>query len=124
MKITDLLTKPATVQLIDVVSGEKLPVFVKVKPAEDKAVKEVIRQALIDAPQMPTETATDVDKLDYVNAIDRTERQILAARVLAVEGVEELAQTPEAIEAFILSLPAEYIHQIQEVISDRKVFFR
>jgi hypothetical protein len=124
MKITDLLTKPATVQLIDVVSGEKLPVFVKVKPAEDKAVKEVIRQALIDAPQMPTENATDVEKLDYVNAIDRTERQILAARVLAVEGVEELAQTPEAIEAFILSLPAEYIQQIQEVISDRKVFFR
>ncbi len=124
MKITDLLTKPATVQLIDVVSGEKLPVFVKVKPAEDKAVKEVIRQALIDAPQMPTENATDVEKLDYVNAIDRTERQILAARVLAVEGVEELAQTPEAIEAFILSLPAEYIQQIQEVIADRKVFFR
>lgn len=124
MKITDLLTKPATVQLIDVVSGEKLPVFVKVKPAEDKAVKEVIRQALIDAPQMPTENATDVEKLDYVNAIDRTERQILAARVLAVEGVDELAQTPEAIEAFILSLPAEYIQQIQEVISDRKVFFR
>lgn len=124
MKITDLLTKPATVQLIDVVSGEKLPVFVKVKPAEDKAVKEVIRQALVDAPQMPTENATDVEKLDYVNAIDRTERQILAARVLAVEGVDELAQTPEAIEAFILSLPSEYIQQIQEVISDRKVFFR
>lgn len=124
MKITDLLSKPAVVQLKDVVSGEALPVHVKIKPAEDKIVKEAIRKALIDAPKTPGENATDVDKLAYIDAMDKTERVILAARVISVEGLEDLAQTPEAIEAFILSLPAEYIAQIQEAIADRKAFFR
>lgn len=124
MKITDLLSKPAVVQLKDVVSGDVLPVHVKIKPAEDKIVKEAIRNALIDAPKMPDDNSTDVEKLAYIDAMDRTERVILAARVISVEGLEDLAQTPEAIEAFILSLPAEYIAQIQEAIADRKAFFR
>ena len=124
MKITDLLSKPAVVQLKDVVSGEVLPVHVKIKPAEDKIVKEAIRNALIDAPKQPDDNSTDADKLAYIDAMDKTERVILAARVISVEGLEDLAQTPEAIEAFILSLPAEYIAQIQEAIADRKAFFR
>lgn len=124
MKITDLLSKPAVVQLKDVVSGEPLPVHVKIKPAEDKIVKEAIRNALIDAPKLPDDNSTDADKLAYIDAMDKTERVILAARVISVEGLEDLSQTPEAIEAFILSLPAEYIAQIQEAIADRKAFFR
>jgi hypothetical protein len=124
MKITDLLSKPAVVQLNDVVSGEPLPVHVKIKPAEDKIVKEAIRNALIDAPKLPDDNSTDAEKLAYIDAMDKTERVILAARVISVEGLEDLAQTPEAIEAFILSLPAEYIAQIQEAIADRKAFFR
>lgn len=124
MKITDLLSKPAVVQLKDVVSGEPLPVHVKIKPAEDKIVKEAIRNALIDAPKLPADNSTDADKLAYIDAMDKTERVILAARVISVEGLEDLSQTPEAIEAFILSLPAEYIAQIQEAIADRKAFFR
>lgn len=124
MKITDLLSKPAVVQLKDVVSGDVLPVHVKIKPAEDKIVKEVIRNALIDAPKLPDDNSSDADKLAYIDAMDKTERVILAARVIAVDGLEDLAQTPEAIEAFILSLPAEYIAQIQEAIADRKAFFR
>ena len=124
MKITDLLSKPAVVQLKDVVSGDVLPVHVKIKPAEDKIVKEAIRNALIDAPKLPDDNSTDAEKLAYIDAIDKTERVILAARVISVEGLEDLAQTPEAIEAFILSLPAEYIAQIQEAIADRKAFFR
>ena len=124
MKITDLLSKPAVVQLNDVVSGEALPVHVKIKPAEDKIVKEAIRNALIDAPKLPDDNSTDAEKLAYIDAMDKTERVILAARVISVEGLEDLAQTPEAIEAFILSLPAEYIAQIQEAIADRKAFFR
>jgi hypothetical protein len=124
MKITDLLSKPAVVQLKDVVSGEALPVHVKIKPAEDKIVKEAIRHALVNAPTPPGENATDVDKLAYIDAMDKTERVILAARVISVEGLEDLSQTPEAIEAFVLSLPAEYIAQIQEAIADRKAFFR
>lgn len=124
MKITDLLSKPAVVQLKDVVSGEVLPVHVKIKPAEDKIVKEAIRNALIDAPKLPDDNSTDAEKLAYIDAMDKTERVILAARVISVEGLEDLAQTPEAIEAFILSLPAEYIAQIQEAIADRKAFFR
>jgi len=124
MKITDLLSKPAVVQLNDVVSGEPLPVHVKIKPAEDKIVKEAIRNALIDAPKLPDDNSTDAEKLAYIDAMDKTERVILAARVISVEGLEDLAQTPEAIEAFILSLPAEYIAQIQEAIADRKALFR
>ena len=124
MKITDLLSKPAVVQLNDVVSGEPLPVHVKIKPAEDKIVKEAIRKALIDAPKLPDDNSTDAEKLAYIDAMDKTERVILAARVISVEGLEDLSQTPEAIEAFILSLPAEYIAQIQEAIADRKAFFR
>ena len=124
MKITDLLSKPAVVQLKDVVSGEALPVHVKIKPAEDKIVKEAIRNALIDAPKLPDDNSTDAEKLAYIDAMDKTERVILAARVISVEGLEDLSQTPEAIEAFILSLPAEYIAQIQEAIADRKAFFR
>ena len=124
MKITDLLSKPAVVQLKDVVSGDVLPVHVKIKPAEDKIVKEAIRNALIDAPKLPDDNSTDADKLAYIDAMDKTERVILASRVISVEGLEDLAQTPEAIEAFILSLPAEYIAQIQEAIADRKAFFR
>lgn len=124
MKITDLLSKPAVVQLKDVVSGEVLPVHVKIKPAEDKIVKEAIRNALINAPKQPDENSTDVDKLAYIDAMDKTERVILASRVISVDGLEDLAQTPEAIEAFMLSLPAEYIAQIQEAIADRKAFFR
>ena len=124
MKITDLLSKPAVVQLKDVVSGEALPVHVKIKPAEDKIVKEAIRNALIDAPKMPDDNSTDAEKLAYIDVMDKTERVILAARVIAVDGLEDLAQSPEAIEAFILSLPAEYIAQIQEAIADRKAFFR
>ena len=124
MKITDLLSKPAVVQLKDVVSGDVLPVHVKIKPAEDKIVKEAIRNALIDAPKLPDDNSTDAEKLAYIDAMDKTERVILAARVISVEGLEDLSQTPEAIEAFILSLPAEYIAQIQEAISDRKAFFR
>lgn len=124
MKITDLLSKPAVVQLKDVVSGDVLPVHVKIKPAEDKIVKEAIRNALIDAPKLPDDNSTDAEKLAYIDAMDKTERVILAARVISVEGLEDLAQTPEAIEAFILSLPAEYIAQIQEAIADRKAFFR
>jgi hypothetical protein len=77
MKITDLLSKPAVVQLKDVVSGDVLPVHVKIKPAEDKIVKEAIRKALIDAPKTPGENATDVDKLAYIDAMDKTERVIL-----------------------------------------------
>lgn len=124
MKITDLLSKPAVVQLKDVVSGDVLPVHVKIKPAEDKIVKEAIRNALIDAPKLPDDNSTDAEKLAYIDAMDKTERVILAARVISVEGLEDLSQTPEAIEAFILSLPAEYIAQIQEAIADRKAFFR
>lgn len=124
MKITDLLSKPAVVQLNDVVSGEPLPVHVKIKPAEDKIVKEAIRNALIDAPKLPDDNSTDAEKLAYIDAMDKTERVILAARVISVEGLEDLSQTPEAIEAFVLSLPAEYIAQIQEAIADRKAFFR
>ena len=124
MKITDLLSKPAVVQLRDVVSGEVLPVHVKIKPAEDKIVKEAIRNALIDAPKLPDDKSTDADKLAYIDAMDKTERVILASRVISVDGLEDLAQTPDAIEAFILSLPAEYIAQIQEAIADRKAFFR
>jgi hypothetical protein len=124
MKITDLLSKPAVVQLKDVVSGEPLPVHVKIKPAEDKIVKEAIRNALIDAPKLPDDNSTDAEKLAYIDAMDKTERVILAARVISVEGLEDLSQSPEAIEAFILSLPAEYIAQIQEAIADRKAFFR
>ena len=124
MKITDLLSKPAVVQLKDVVSGDVLPVHVKIKPAEDKIVKEAIRNALIDAPKLPDDNSTDAEKLAYIDAMDKTERVILASRVISVDGLEDLAQTPEAIEAFILSLPAEYIAQIQEAIADRKAFFR
>ncbi len=124
MKITDLLSKPAVVQLKDVVSGDVLPVHVKIKPAEDKIVKEVIRNALIDAPKLPDDKSTDAEKLAYIDAMDKTERVILAARVISVDGLDDLAQTQEAIEAFILSLPAEYIAQIQEAIADRKAFFR
>ena len=124
MKITDLLSKPARVQLRDVISDEAIPVYVVVKPAEDKTVKETIRRCLVDAPKMPGENATDVDKLAYIDAMDKIERLILSARVMSVDGLDDFSNTPDAIESFILSLPAEYIAQIQEVISDRKAFFR
>jgi hypothetical protein len=73
MKITDLLSKPAVVQLKDVVSGDVLPVHVKIKPAEDKIVKEAIRNALIDAPKLPDDNSTDAEKLAYIDAMDKTQ---------------------------------------------------
>lgn len=124
MKISDLLSKNAVISLRDIHTDEVLPVTITIKPADDKQVKEQIRKALIDAPQTPAENATDAERIDYIQAMDIIERKILASRVIAVSGLEDLAQTTEAIETFIVGLPAEFIGQIQEAISDRKVFFR
>lgn len=124
MKLSELLSKPARVQLRDVISDEAIPVYVVVKPAEDKTVKETIRRCLVDAPKMPGDAATDVEKLEYIDAMDKIERLILSARVMSVDGLDDFSNTPDAIESFILSLPAEYIAQIQEAIADRKAFFR
>lgn len=124
MKLSELLSKPARVQLRDVISDEAIPVYVVVKPAEDKAVKETIRRCLVDAPKMPGDASTDVEKLEYIDAMDKIERLILSARVMSVDGLDDFSNTPDAIESFILSLPAEYIAQIQEDIADRKAFFR
>ncbi len=89
-----------------------------------QGVKSVVRRELSNLPTRPTDEAKEADWLMYAETIEKSDRTILASRIVDVKGLEDFVNTEEAVLAFVMSLPAEYIAQINEVVADRNNFFR
>lgn len=123
MQIKDLFAKTAVFEL-KTTEGESTGVTFKLRPNEDSTLKTRIRQEVQALPARPADGAPDSAYFEYMVEVDASERRILAARVISVDGLDEFDGTTESIAALIMQLPPETISQINEFIADRKNFFK
>ena len=100
MKLHDLLTKNATVELKHPVTGDTLGVSIVVKPNEDQGVKSVVRRELSNLPTRPSDEAKESDWLMYAETIEKSDRTILASRIVDVKGLDDFVNTEEAVLSF------------------------